>query len=102
MTVYYHRIPNSVIRVMVTRYGAPVCEDIAFSGNKLDPEDIEDELLGKAAESYLAGIADRPGSNVSTTGPEHIEAQVLAARAAEMKAAAEEAHRKLVAAGEKP
>lgn len=99
---YYHRIPNSLIRCMVSRDGANLCEDVAFTGHLCDTDQIEDDTLRASAEKYLAGIANRPGSNVSTKSHEDIEADVQAQRIADVRAAAEAAQTKLIQGGERP
>lgn len=98
---FYARIPYSVIHVMVNRDGNMLCEQASFTGKLLDTEDttVRDPELNAACEKYLASIANRPGSGISTDSDEDIDAAIEAEKDADLRRVAEESHRKMLAAG---
>lgn len=104
MPKFYTRIPNSVIRVEVERHGAKLVEEVAFTGNCLNTDDdaIRDTALNAACELYLRGIANRPGTGISTSSDLDVDAAVREQKERDMREAAEAAQSKLVAAGIKP
>lgn len=98
---FYSRIPGSFFRVTVAREGTPILEEVCFAGGLIDTDEIKDKLLKEALEKELKKVADRPGVGISTKSDEDVDAEVKAQMAADMRAAAEAAHAKLVAAGGK-
>lgn len=104
MPKFYTQTPNSVIRVEVERYGSKTVEDISFNGNVIDTDDsdLRDNLANAAAEKYLAAIANRPGTGISTASDLDVDAEVRARKERDMREAAEAVQKKLIAAGEKP
>lgn len=88
--VYYTSFPNCGI--MVQR-GPAQAERIEFKGDRLvtvDPDVI----------AYLDAIVDKPGSTIYTKSNAHVSAEVQQLQA-ELRAAAERSHQRMVAAGER-
>ena len=86
--IFYSNIPITNIQVM---RGPGYCDTLSFVGHQLETDDPE-------VIKHLETIADRPGSGITTKSREDIDKEVNIATA-EARAAAEEAHRKMLAAG---
>lgn len=103
----FYGIPGSSIRY--TPHGQPtsILEAAEFDHSGcLDPEELcatglISENAALAINAQLTEIADRPGSGVRTISDKDVDAEVKARLEADMRTAAESAHRRMVAAGEK-
>ena len=101
---FYHRIPDSVIRVPVVRHGAGLLVEVAFTGGMIDTDDtvLRGEDVNLAVEAALLPLADQPGTGVSTASDSDVDAAVQKLKNEDIRKAAEAAQTKLVKAGEKP
>lgn len=103
----YFSIPGSLLRFTPYNKEAHILQAVEFDHEGcLDTEELVklgllSEQDAQALDEHLAPIADRPGSGVRTKSDTDVDAEVRSRMASEMRAAAEAAHRKMVAAGEK-
>lgn len=103
----YYSIPGSTFKFTPAGQPPSILQSVEFDhAGCLDVEELQKlGLLSEADAAVLntemQAIANRPGSGVRTDSAADVEAQVKDRMAADMRAAAEAAHRKMIAAGEK-